>query len=128
LLNIEYPENEELLLINGNLDLLEIAFRNLIDNALKFSNDEIEVMVAITDKYINIRIIDHGIGIPSDEYAEIPKPFERGTNARFIGGFGVGLSIVKQIIELHSAEINITSKENVGTSIELVFIKSVFPM
>jgi signal transduction histidine kinase len=94
---------------------------------LKFSNDEIEVMVAITDKYINIRIIDHGIGIPFDETVKILKPFERGTNARFIGGFGVGLSIVKQIMELHSAEFKITSKENVGTSLELVFMKSTFP-
>jgi signal transduction histidine kinase len=127
LLNIEYPENEELLLIKGNSELLEIAFRNLIDNALKFSNDEIEVLVAITDKFINIRIIDHGIGIPFDETVKILKPFERGTNARFIGGFGVGLSIVKQIIELHSAAIKVMSKENLGTSIELVFRKSPFP-
>jgi two-component system, OmpR family, sensor histidine kinase ArlS len=123
LLKIEYPENEELLLIKGNSELLEIALRNLIDNALKFSNDEIEIIVAITEKLINIKIIDHGIGIPSDEYAEILKPFERGTNARFIGGFGIGLSIVKQIMELHSTEINVISKENQGTTIELIFWK-----
>jgi len=127
LLNIAYPENEELLLIKGNSELLEIALRNLIDNALKFSNDEIEVVVAMTVKFINIRIIDHGIGIPSDQYAEILKPFERGTNARFIGGYGIGLSIVKQIMELHSVEINITSKENQGTTIDLVFNKSAIP-
>lgn len=123
LLKIEYPENEELLLIKGNSELLEIALRNLIDNALKFSNDEIELFVIISENFKNIRIIDHGIGIPYNETSKILNPFERGTNVRFIGGYGIGLSIVKQIMELHSAEIKVISKENQGTSFELIFNK-----
>jgi len=122
-LKIEYPENEDNLFIKGNSEMLEMAFRNLLDNALKFSKDEIEVMVKPTGKNINVRITDHGIGIPYDDIIKILKPFERGKNVGYIDGWGVGLSIVKQIAELHTALIEIKSKENDGTSVELIFKK-----
>ena len=67
------------------------------------------MFVIISDKFINIRIIDHGIRILYNETVKILNPFERGTNVCFTGGYGIGLSIVKQIVELHYGEIKVKS-------------------
>jgi signal transduction histidine kinase len=121
---IGYSENENDLLISGNAGFLEIALKNLIDNACKFSSEEVEVKALINEKTINIHVVDHGIGIPSNELENIFKPFKRGPNVKYIGGFGIGLSIVAKIIALHNAEIKVTSVENEGTSFELSFKKN----
>lgn len=68
-----------------------------------------------------VSIADYGVGIPVNEIENIFKPFHRATNAKFIGGFGVGLSIVAKIIALHGAEIKVTSTLNKGTCFELQF-------
>ena len=99
---IQYPESGNDLLIYGNSGLLEIAFKNLLDNACKFSNDEINIEFSITEKLINICISDKGIGIPSYEIESIYQPFKRASNVKYIGGFGVGLSLVAKIMELHN--------------------------
>ena len=124
LLKIEYSENEKDLIIEGNSGLLEIALKNLIDNACKFSNGRVDVKVSITDDFLTISIFDKGIGIPPDEIGNIFKPFKRATNSKFIGGFGIGLSIVAKIIELHSAKIEVFSIENEGTRFDLLFKKT----
>jgi signal transduction histidine kinase len=118
---IQYPENGNDLLINGNSGLLEIAIKNLLDNACKFSNEDVNVEFSIADKFINIIISDKGVGIPSNELMTIYNPFKRASNAKFIGGFGIGLSLVVKIMELHGATIKVNSKENEGTLIEISF-------
>jgi signal transduction histidine kinase len=120
---ISYTENETDLIINGNSGLLEIAVKNLIDNACKFSTGDVEVIIEMGNKGIVLAIADQGVGIPKSEQETIFKPFSRGTNARYIGGFGIGLSIVLKIIELHSAEIQLKSTENEGTRVEIIFSK-----
>jgi signal transduction histidine kinase len=118
---ILYPEQGADLLVNGNYGLLEIVFQNLIDNACKFSNEDVGLEFVITDNQIRIIIADKGIGIPHDELNAIFKPFRRGSNVKFIGGFGIGLSLVNKIMSLHKAEMFISSRENEGTTTELVF-------
>ena len=118
---IQYPENENDLLICGNSGLLEIAFKNLLDNACKFSNEDVGIEFLITDKFINIIISDKGIGIPSNEVESIYRPFKRASNVKFIGGFGIGLSLVAKILELHETTFNVISSENEGTRFELFF-------
>lgn len=120
---IEYSDNEDDLLIKGHAGLLEIAIKNLIDNACKFSTGEVEIKTGISHDNLTLIISDQGIGIPKNEVDTIFKPFKRGTNARYIGGFGIGLSIVAKIIELHHADIQVKSIENEGTSIEITFRK-----
>jgi signal transduction histidine kinase len=122
-LKIHYPENGNDLMINGNSGLLTIAFSNLIENACKFSDNDVTVEFLIIDKFIKINITDSGIGIPAAEFDSIYKPFKRGSNVRFKGGFGIGLSLVSRIIELHNADIEVFSKQNKGTSFELTFNK-----
>jgi len=118
---IQYPENGNELLIKGNSGLLEIAVKNLLDNACKFSFEDVNVEFILSGNYINIIISDKGIGIPSDEITSIYTPFKRASNAKFIGGFGIGLSLVSKIMELHEAELNVYSTENEGTKFDLKF-------
>ena len=118
---IEYPENEKDLIISGNDGLLIIAFKNLIDNACKFSGDNVLVEFVIEGVNINVSVVDSGIGIPETELQNIYKPFTRGSNVKFIGGFGIGLTMVSRIIQLHNAVMTINSREGEGTRINLQF-------
>ena len=118
---IQYPENSNELLINGNFGMLEIAFKNLLDNACKFSNEDVVVEFIISDKLINIIVSDKGIGIPTKEVESVYKPFKRASNVKYIGGFGIGLSLVAKILELHKATLKVDSRENEGTRIEILF-------
>ena len=118
---IEYSENENDFIINGNPGLLEIAFRNLIENACKFSSAEVDVKISKIGEAVVVSITDYGVGIPEGEIGNIFKPFHRATNAKFIGGFGIGLSIVAKILELHAAELKVASVLNKGTCFELLF-------
>ncbi len=120
---IQYPDKEDELLVNGNYGLLTLAFVNILDNACKFSNDDVMVEFQFTDKYIKIEITDKGIGIPENEIESIYMPFKRASNVKFKGGFGIGLSLVKKIIQLHDAILNVESVENEGTRFELIFKK-----
>jgi signal transduction histidine kinase len=121
ILKILYPENEDDLLIDGNQGLLTIAFKNLLDNACKFSDDDVNLEFFIMEKNIRVVISDKGIGIPSDELDTIYLPFRRASNVKFKGGFGIGLSLVEKIVELHKADLKIFSTMNEGTRFEIAF-------
>lgn len=101
--------------------LLEIAFKNLLENACKFSSDDVIIEFLILDKYIKIIISDKGIGIPSNELDSIYLPFKRASNVKYKGGFGIGLSLINKIIALHNATLTVFSIENEGTQFELLF-------
>ena len=68
---------------------------------------------------LSVSIYDHGIGVPDSEIENIFKPFRRGVNVKYIGGFGIGLSIVAKIIELHGAKIKVSSTKTEGTCFEI---------
>lgn len=118
---IEFPENENDLIISGNTGILIIGFKNIIENACKFSDDDVNVELKIKDGHINVIISDFGIGIPSNEIDTIYRPFTRASNAKFKSGFGIGLSLVVKILEIHKARLKVHSVENEGTRVELLF-------
>jgi signal transduction histidine kinase len=118
---IQYPENGNDLLISGNSGLLEIAVKNILDNACKFSGEDVLIEFIISEQSVNVIISDKGIGIPSNEINSIYNPFKRASNVKFISGFGIGLSLVEKILKLHSTELNVYSKENEGTQFDLLF-------
>jgi signal transduction histidine kinase len=101
------------------------ALDNLINNAIKFSQNGGTVMIrcAQEGKEAVIRISDNGLGISGEI---LPKLFTRYANQSRLGtagelGTGLGLSIVKQIIDMMHGEISVTSKEDVGTIFEIRF-------
>ncbi|MCU0362229.1 MAG: HAMP domain-containing histidine kinase [Bacteroidales bacterium] len=118
---IQYPEKNNDLVISGNEGLLTIAFKNLIDNSCKFSADDVIVEFLITEKTISITISDSGIGIPKKDLDNIYKPFSRASNTKFIGGYGIGLSLVSRVMQLHNSKLKLDSAEGRGTTFELVF-------
>ena len=103
-------------LVFGSEQLLGIAIRNLIDNALKYSEGEpISVSFLRENSRCVIEIEDKGIGIPAEELQNIFHPFYRSGNARGKHGHGIGLALVKKIISLHNGRIRLLSKEGEGT-------------
>ncbi|MBK7029300.1 MAG: HAMP domain-containing histidine kinase [Bacteroidales bacterium] len=119
--SIQYPEDEGELLINGNSGLLQIAIQNLIENACKFSSDEVTISMSVLGSHIVLIISDKGIGIPEEDIENVLKPFTRASNVLYKGGFGIGLSLVKKILEIHHAEFRLDSKVENGTKIEIKF-------
>ena len=101
----------------GDRDLLVLVFRNLLDNALKFSAPEQGVEVRVTEDghTAMIDIIDTGSGIPAGEIDHIFEELYRGENARGVPGSGLGLKLVERIILLHAGSIQVRSKQGRGS-------------
>lgn len=121
--NLLYKINEALS-IEGNKELLKIAIKNVIKNAITFSFENRTVQIKnYSDKGFNIiSISDKGIGIKEEEQKKVFEEFYRTDKSRNkeSGGTGLGLSICKKIVEMHKGRIELKSKENDGTTI---FIK-----
>jgi signal transduction histidine kinase len=99
---------------------LDQILTNLLSNALKYSPDGGEVCVevqAAAKKRAILIVSDQGIGIPQTEQAHLFQPFVRGTlSHNQIGGTGLGLYIVRQIVEGHGGTIEVTSAAGQGTT------------
>ncbi|CAN5389996.1 N/A [soil metagenome] len=104
--------------ITADRNYMDTIFSNLIENALKYSKDNIEIKLMHAAEYqVVISIKDHGIGIPNNEMQNIFEPFYRIDKSRRknISGYGLGLNIVKKIVDSHKGTIEIRSEENVYT-------------
>ena len=98
---------------------------NLIDNAIKYSHDSLNIYIYTKqegNRFI-IGVRDTGIGIPKEAQDKVFKRFYRvpSGNVHNVKGFGLGLSYAKSIVELHGGEIQLTSKKNKGTQVEIIF-------
>ena len=106
----------------GNPYLLQIAFLNLMENGCKYSeNKSCRVELGIQKGTPEIRFIDEGIGISEEDQNKIFDLFYRGNNKNFEKGNGIGLSIVKRIVELHKGVISLDSNKQTGTIFTLKF-------
>lgn len=105
--------------VNGNEQLLRIALSNLIDNALKFSSDEVNISLAVVGGKVVLTVADRGIGIPKADIKHLQIPFFRSENARVVPGFGIGLPLVKRIMDMHDGSLAVTSDKDKGTVFEL---------
>lgn len=108
----------------GNKPLVYRAFFNILENAVKYNKQggSIEVSTELCNDMAVISISDTGIGIPHDEIENIFDPFYRvdKSRSREISGSGLGLSIVKTVIEKHRGTINVTSNKDVGTTVNVL--------
>jgi signal transduction histidine kinase len=108
--------------ITGNRNLLKTALINILDNACKFSkNDIVEVKLIQQKDWISLTVIDKGIGIDQKDIESITDPFFRGSNTIQITGSGIGLSLSDKIITLNKGELSIESLLKQGTTIEIKF-------
>lgn len=108
-----------LLPVLADRQALGVALQLLLDNALKFSNDTVVLSVLPLDNQrIEFRVSDQGIGIPSEALERIFEPFYQIDHAatRRFGGSGVGLAIVRLILEHHGVKIQVNSHPGKGSS------------
>jgi signal transduction histidine kinase len=96
--------------VAGDVDELRAAFSNLLDNAVKYSDDEVRVSVSVAtldEKRVAVRVADKGIGIPSAQLKRIFKRFYRvpGRFMARVKGTGLGLFIVHSVVEKHGGRV-----------------------
>lgn len=104
----------------GNAQLLERLFRNILENAIRYTpaRGRIQVVISASKSDIRCTITDSGIGIPQSELDKVKSSFFRGAQATsHASGSGLGLSIADQIARLHGGELKILSKEREGTAV-----------
>jgi len=97
-------------MVRGDLDELRAAVSNLLDNAIKYSDKEIAVSVEVAatdDKRVEVRVTDHGMGIPREQLKRVFKRFYRvpGRVMTRIKGTGLGLFIVRSVVEKHGGRV-----------------------
>jgi signal transduction histidine kinase len=118
----------ESIFLNVDTDRIKTVLKNVIENSLKYSKSEsqpIEISIDEEEKSVVIRIKDHGSGIPKEELPYIFEPFYRIDKSRSkeTGGYGLGMSLCKKIMEAHGGTIEISSELNIGTTVILRFEK-----
>jgi two-component system, OmpR family, sensor histidine kinase SenX3 len=96
--------------VSGDIDELRAAFANLLDNAVKYSDEEVRVVVSVSaadDKRVTVRVADQGIGIPQTQLKRIFKRFYRvpGRFMARVKGTGLGLFIVKSVVKKHGGHV-----------------------
>lgn len=118
-LTLEFDTNMEERIIKCDPDQMERIILNLLSNSIKFTSPggKISVFLDEVDDYIEIRIKDTGIGIPEDKLEFIFERFRQVDKSltRDHEGSGIGLSLVKSLVEMHGGTINVTSQEDSGT-------------
>ncbi len=122
-LTITGLEDEESFEVDGDYDLMNQVLYNLVDNAIKFTNEggQIDIRLQKTDKRILCTIRNTGDGIPAQEMPQIFERFYKSDRSRSLdkNGMGIGLYIVKTVIGLHDGEISVRSVQNEFT--EFIF-------
>ena len=116
---------EDTIEYKGYSNLLKIALKNVLKNAIQFSHKNSQIIVKSYKKgsFFEISVQDFGIGIEKNEQIKIFEKFYRTDKSRNknSGGTGLGMSILKKIVDIHKGKINIHSKENIGTTITISF-------
>ena len=111
------------LFVEADMEQIQQVLYNLLDNAIKFSNDNSSIIIetSVKNDKVFVSVTDHGVGIPKES---LPKVWDRfyksdASRGKDRKGTGLGLSIVKEIIKAHEQNINVISTEGVGT--EFIF-------
>jgi signal transduction histidine kinase len=110
--HLMYTESPEASIarVSGDIDELRAAFVNLLDNAVKYSDEEVRVVVSVSapdEKRVTVRVADQGIGIPQAQLKRIFKRFYRvpGRFMARVKGTGLGLFIVKSVVQKHGGRV-----------------------
>lgn len=107
--------------VRGDEDLLYLALRNVLGNAVKFTqpNESIQVRAFEDTSHIVVEVADEGSGIPDEELPYVTEELYRGKNARGTPGSGLGLALVSAIVERHGGRVSVRSRINQGTVVAL---------
>ncbi|MCU0400869.1 MAG: HAMP domain-containing histidine kinase, partial [Algoriphagus sp.] len=109
--------------VHMDLALMEHVISNLLTNSLKYSEGKPDPVLTLSfelDASVKISIEDFGIGIPEEDQKGLFSSFFRAKNVRNIQGSGLGLSIVKEFVEMHGGSITVRSEMNKGSVFTVV--------
>lgn len=109
--------------IRGDAILLQSAIRNLLDNAIKYSPAGSTIFVTVTSDETQVHLViqDRGPGYPEAEIDTLTDRFARGKNAAGVVGSGLGLTIVKEVVEAHGGSITLKNTQGAGACVTLSF-------
>lgn len=121
LLDDKYKNREiiiqgESLEVEADRTLMEIVIKNLIENALKYSKEDVVVTLAEN----RFSVADKGVGISKDDIEKVTKKFYRSGTHNWDNSMGLGLSIVKKILELHDSKLEIQSSLGEGSTFSFI--------
>ncbi|MBR5872521.1 MAG: HAMP domain-containing histidine kinase [Oscillospiraceae bacterium] len=115
-----YTENDDIIAVMGDKNRLRQVFVNIIDNALKYSDEGGSVTITairLDNGFVDIVVKDTGIGIPADQLEKVKTKFFKGNATR--RGSGIGLAVADEIIRMHGGEILLDSIEGEGTTVTI---------
>lgn len=121
--NIEIETQiEENVMVDSDPEILSIVWNNLFSNALKFTQDGGKVSLVLTsdEKKVQVKISDTGCGISNDVGKHIFDKFYQGDTSHSTNGNGLGLALVKRIIDITDSDIYVESEVGIGTSFTVV--------
>ena len=105
----------------GDHGLLVTAVRNLLDNAVKFGEGKpITLQLSRAGKWIHLKVRDQGRGVAKRDQRRIFEKFERAISATHAGGLGIGLYLVRQIVEAHRGRVDVESLEGQGSCFSVI--------
>jgi two-component system heavy metal sensor histidine kinase CusS len=109
--------------IYADPDLFERAVGNLLDNALRFTPERGVIRIALSkhDTHFEVAVDDNGCGIAPEHLPQVFDRFYRAESSRGSDGAGLGLALVKSIVDLHGGSASIRSEMNRGTTVRLTF-------
>lgn len=113
-----YTESDDIIQVTGDKNRLRQVFVNIIDNALKYSDEggSVTISAVRAEKgFVDIAVKDTGIGIPADQLEKVKTKFFKGNATR--RGSGIGLAVADEIIRMHGGEIILDSIEGEGTTV-----------
>ncbi|MGB8319418.1 MAG: ATP-binding protein, partial [Ignavibacteriaceae bacterium] len=122
-IQLEFASNLEQLDTYFDKDKFEKIISNLLSNAIKFTNEKGKICISVSiDKNDIIEIIveDNGIGIPKSELQNIFNRFSKAEGSKVVGGTGIGLALVKELVELHKGSISVESELRKGSKFKMV--------
>jgi two-component system sensor histidine kinase SenX3 len=122
-IEVEFTSTKDKVLVYGDGEMLTVAVKNLVENAIIYSNkgDAVGVAIETNDEIAKILVKDLGIGIAKEEQARVFERFYRvdQSRSRETGGTGLGLSIVKHAALSHQGDVQLFSKPGVGSTFTL---------
>ncbi len=105
--------------IVGHRDMLVILLQNLIENAIVYrsaARPEVHIRSAFEDGKWIITVEDNGVGLPLGDVSKLFEPFERAHAGEHVGGFGLGLALVKRAVEIHGGEVWADTNQTMGAA------------
>ncbi|MGS0537287.1 two-component system sensor histidine kinase EnvZ [Pseudoalteromonas sp. SaAl2] len=122
--NIRFIENPNLDSVPLSMVAIKRVVTNMIENAIRYSNDDIEVETALSPdkKYAIVMVNDQGPGIPESELETVFEPFKQGDAARGSEGSGLGLAIIKRIIDMHDGKVKLVNRPEGGLSAQIYLL------